>query len=552
MTSTQLTDAPEAAQAASSPSADCTPSARDALDPASGGTPTVRARAAWTSNMLFRASKETSGTHQNQTPPRPPPRVTTIRTPRTMDPPRLTDGQRSLPRLRLALLPPGHGRLPRLLKQLSIYAARSLRNLSARPPRVCFICTAHASTCLSSSPAPALAAPPGRAGSRGHAQSDSEADLLPKVNGVPSRNIHGGVWFTRRYTKLAVAFLVGLALFLAVIALGAHWKWRRAPVVAALLAEPERMPPDYARFHEYELQTSERHGDYADTKYIFFANHARNSGWGNVMQELLLQALLAYRMKRTFVYYNYTWRDDGSTISYYNGKPIPSTIPLSALMQGPILGTPSVTDPSAAHPFAVTEDYYYRVCPENERKYIRTEEVSSLLRTTSTAGNMIEKWVEVFGELPAKCIEIPSDAPSNFDIFIFGDASRLLDVWPIFSKSPILQEFAWSPLVELAFDQNREVFAPTYVYVPPLGTLPMALSGSTAVSPSAARYAPIPGLLAIHLRRGDFSEHCTNLARWGSSYVGHNEFPELPDKFHYPPDTNDDDRSRARQAGTLE
>ncbi|KAH9838460.1 uncharacterized protein C8Q71DRAFT_531289 [Rhodofomes roseus] len=260
------------------------------------------------------------------------------------------------------------------------------------------------------------------------------------------------------------------------------------------------------------------------------------------MQELLLQALLAYRMKRTFVYYNYTWRDDGSTISYYNGKPIPSTIPLSALLQGPILGTPSVIDPSAAHPFAVTEDYYYRVCPENERKYIRTEEVSSLLGTTSTAGNMIEKWVEVFGELPAKCIEIPSDAPSNFDIFIFGDASRLLDVWPIFSKSPILQEFAWSPLVELAFDQNREVFAPTYVYVPPLGTLPMALSGSTAVSPSAARYAPIPGLLAIHLRRGDFSEHCTNLARWGSSYVGHNEFPELPDKFHYPPDTNDDDR----------
>ncbi|KAH9917019.1 uncharacterized protein B0H18DRAFT_884210 [Fomitopsis serialis] len=378
----------------------------------------------------------------------------------------------------------------------------------------------------------------------GHAPSDSEADLLPKVNGVPARS---GLWFTRRYTKLAVAFLIGLALFWAVISLGTnYWRWRDAPVVSAVLPDPiVRMPPDYARFHEYELQTSEQNGDFADTKYMFFANHARNSGWGNVMQELLLQALLAHRMGRTFVYYNYTWRDDGSQISYFDDKPIPSTIPLSALLQGPMLGAPSVTDPSAARPFAVTEDYYRRVCPEGERKYIRTEEVSSRLGgKVPTAANMIEKWVEVFGDLPDKCVEIPHDAPSNFDIFIFGDASRLLDVWPVLSTSPILQEFAWSPLVELAFDQNREAFAPTHVYVPPLGTQPLVAParGSGAPSPSAARYAAIPGLLAFHIRRGDFAEHCANLARWGSAYVGHNAFPALPDRFGYPPDTTDDER----------
>ena len=118
----------------------------------------------------------------------------------------------------------------------------------------------------------------------------------------------------------------------------------------------------------------------------------------------------------------------------------------------------------------------------------------------------------------------------------------MLDAWSSLFKSPILQEFAWSPLVELAFDQNREVFAPTTAYVPPLGSIPMAPPPPGFISPSAARYAPIPGLLALHIRRGDFQEHCANLARWGSGFEGFNDFAEMPDKFHYPQDTDDDTR----------
>lgn len=53
---------------------------------------------------------------------------------------------------------------------------------------------------------------------------------------------------------------------------------------------------------------------------------------------------------------------------------------------------------------------------------------------------------------------------------------------------------------------------------------------------SAERYAPIPGLLALHIRRGDFEQHCKNLADWQAGYVGFNSFPELPDKFSLPPD----------------
>lgn len=119
----------------------------------------------------------------------------------------------------------------------------------------------------------------------------------------------------------------------------------------------------------------------------------------------------------------------------------------------------------------------------------------------------------------------------------------MLDAWPSLVQSPILREFTWSPLIEIAFDQNREVFAPTTVYVPPLGTIPMMAHPPPGfISPSAARYAPIPGLLALHIRRGDFREHCANLARWGSGFEANNDFAEMPDKFGYPPDTDDDAR----------
>lgn len=76
------------------------------------------------------------------------------------------------------------------------------------------------------------------------------------------------------------------------------------------------------------------------------------AGWGNIMQELLLHAYTAYRLNRTsvplalysrlnadvpytrFVWYDYEWNPDGSRYTFYNGKRMPSRIPLSAFVQG--------------------------------------------------------------------------------------------------------------------------------------------------------------------------------------------------------------------------
>lgn len=44
-------------------------------------------------------------------------------------------------------------------------------------------------------------------------------------------------------------------------------------------------------------------------------------------------------------------------------------------------------------------------------------------------------------------------------------------------------------------------------------------------------YRPIPGLLVLHIRRGDFEQHCEHLARWASEFNGFNSFDGLPDQL---------------------
>lgn len=90
-------------------------------------------------------------------------------------------------------------------------------------------------------------------------------------------------------------------------------------------------------------------------------------------------------------------------------------------------GAHSVTDPSAPRPFAVTEEYYRKVCPESERRQLRTEDVMALLGTTATAGNMLEKWVKVYGNASEKCIEIPHNSYPTFDILYVPPSTRIPD-----------------------------------------------------------------------------------------------------------------------------
>lgn len=114
---------------------------------------------------------------------------------------------------------------------------------------------------------------------------------------------------------------------------------------------------------------------------------------------------------------------------------------------------------------------------------------------------------------------------------MFGAPRELLPSWPRLARSPILRLFGWGTPAHTAFDANRQLFSPApliedYVATP---------ACEHCVDP----YAPLPGLLALHLRRGDFIEHCPNLGHWGAGFNAFNSFPTFPDPW-VPPEGDED------------
>ena len=95
-------------------------------------------------------------------------------------------------------------------------------------------------------------------------------------------------------------------------------------------------------------------------------------------------------------------------------------------------------------------------------------------------------------------------------------SGRLLDVIPDLLKSPIITEFRWSPLIEGILRQNFEHFAPDGLPYSSLDNNP---------------YPTIEGLLVMHLRRGDFEQHCKGLAEWSSTFTAFNQIPGITDRF---------------------
>jgi hypothetical protein len=108
---------------------------------------------------------------------------------------------------------------------------------------------------------------------------------------------------------------------------------------------------------------------------------------------------------------------------------------------------------------------------------------------------------------------------------MFG-SDRILTLWPSLLRSPVLSQFAWSPLVEMALERNMHLLHPiNHTRIPP--NFPL-------LSPND-QYSPIPGLLTLHIRRGDFAQHCDHLAYYSSTWNGFNTFPSFPDQFTPPP-----------------
>ncbi|OBZ68588.1 hypothetical protein A0H81_11555 [Grifola frondosa] len=348
-------------------------------------------------------------------------------------------------------------------------------------------------------------------------------DVLPTVNVDPNASSNNRHWLARcrttRCVRLAILALVSLALL--------HWLRGGTEDIMEIAGDTKHaFPPLYEKYHQWELRLPQHDPNLPlpegrNGKYIWMANHVQGSGWGNAMQELLLSAHLAYSSGRSFVFNNYTWNGDGSNFTDYNGKLIPSRIPLAALIRGPVAGGTYPAGVSA--PRAVVKEYWDEVCPEPT--VMMSDVVTKTLpyELYDLPGDVIlDAWVKKLNTSP-RCVEIDRTSQQIFNIWMFGSV-HALDIWPSLSKSPILSAFRWSQLVEDAFTTNREVFSPTSFF----SRLPFFREG-------AYPYEPIPGLLVLHVRRGDFVDHCLHFAKWSSTWNGFNQFPELPDHFVRPP-----------------
>ncbi|KAI0673913.1 hypothetical protein C8Q78DRAFT_660008 [Trametes maxima] len=350
-----------------------------------------------------------------------------------------------------------------------------------------------------------------------------------KGGGAPPPRIYLR-YLARRYLAIAV-------IAFGVVALFSRTYWESDPPPALPAEEPEApppptptpLPPLYERYDQAELRLPQHHWDQKGPnrgeKFLFVAGHSRNCGWGNAMQELILNAYMAYKAGRSFVFANYTWNANDPHYSEYNGKKIPARIPYTALIRGPIVGAPF--PPGDSTPLAVQREYFEAMCPQKVT-YIR-EDISDVIDYKNSAKEITDGWYRKLARIDEPCVQTSVHSGQIYNFDVFGDPRAMLDIWPELSASPILTHFGWSPLVELAFDTNRDLFLPPNSAVPYLA--------SVAHTAGAARYPPLPGLMAIHVRRGDFEGHCTHLATYGSDYAAFSSFPEMPDRFAPPPDT---------------
>ncbi|KAF8995707.1 hypothetical protein BDQ17DRAFT_1365342 [Cyathus striatus] len=261
--------------------------------------------------------------------------------------------------------------------------------------------------------------------------------------------------------------------------------------------------------HNLSLARAERR------RYLRFSRRVTGRGLNNALQQSLLMSHIAYASNRTYVFHDYVWSDLPFPYTIYDFALRPTRMPLNTFITGPTAGGP--IEGASTSLRAVTEEFWNEVCPPERVTVFNSKDVP----TDGEGSDIVKWWRESLANIEDECVEI-SPEKDVFNDYIFGE-KRILSLWPDLSKSPVLQGFSWSPLVYSAVVRNY------------------ALLQSYSTKMVLDQDTPLEGLVAIHLRRGDYSRHCVNLKNWGANWMGLNSFPEFIDKFNPPaeePDSN--------------
>ncbi|KAF9064293.1 hypothetical protein BDP27DRAFT_1299073 [Rhodocollybia butyracea] len=285
-------------------------------------------------------------------------------------------------------------------------------------------------------------------------------------------------------------------------------------------------PPTYAKIRQFERELPQHNLDLPfpegrTGRYVRFDNQVKMLGWNNVLNEVLMNAHLAYESKRSYVFQDYIWKPE------YFPWPLPRYCiifrkwcaphtPLNAIIAGPTAGGP--WDPNDDAPRSISNEWFNVVCPLHERRIIDAYEVKQDIEWL-TGDQIFETWKRVLLDAPERCIEVKAvrtkehNFPQLFDLYLWGSA-RVLPLWDSFSKSPTSRLLDSSPLAKSAVYRNEYLFLPQG----PRPALP-------------ASRDPFERMLAMHVRRGDYKDACIDLAKWNSTFYSWNLLDVLPDHF---------------------
>ncbi|KAJ7660133.1 hypothetical protein DFH06DRAFT_1193838 [Mycena polygramma] len=269
-------------------------------------------------------------------------------------------------------------------------------------------------------------------------------------------------------------------------------------------------------------------------RYVFFPQASWGSGWNNIFQEQLLNTHLAYLSQRAYVFPDYIARDHQPFETKLPNYVRPWLhIPTNAFVAGPTAGGPLSADGNSDSLMrrAVSEEWWHVVCPPEEVVVVNLSETMLELELDdkSEGEEIMSKWARKLSDMDAPCVSVEGDSVFSYQ---FIGSRRVISIWSSYGESPTLKYFAWSPLITAALFRNFHVVSPD---PPPYALTPIGGEPYRFRSfrPYRASEAPIAGLLGIHVRRGDFEQHCRFLANERMDYNAWSlldyVWPALPD-----------------------
>jgi hypothetical protein len=226
----------------------------------------------------------------------------------------------------------------------------------------------------------------------------------------------------------------------------------------------------------------------------------------------LLSAHLAHETERAYVFQDYVWATVHYPFELQPDSPNPTT-PLSALLSGPLVGGP--WEKGDTTPRSVSKEYWERICPVEERHLIHTGDVKPAVREADGL-TVFRRWVEVIRNTSARCVEVWPDKVDDswaqtFDLWLLG-THRIDTLWPTFKNSATSRLLDASDLVKSAIASNEHLFAPRFRF-------PFLPYGD-----------PFRRMMALHIRRKDYEQHCHQLVQHSAIYWQWTHLPEIMDQ----------------------